>query len=29
LALLEGALEKPVKQSRCMAKGDTTCEFLF
>ena len=29
LALMSGALGEPVKQSRCMAKGDTECEFLL
>ena len=29
LALMSGALDKPVGQSRCMAKGDAICEFLF
>ncbi len=29
LALMEGALNRPIQQSRCMARGDAICEFLF
>ena len=29
LALMGGALDRPIQQSLCMAKGDAICEFSF